>query len=155
MKLHSKGAALIACASLVALTACGTPPNYLEGSIDSNVSLDFDSTRMIRYTSLAIQLEYIKALEGSETPDIVAKIVFDTPEGGIPQGEPIDLKGANAVVERIVAAGDNFPALDTGRITFDEGGNDPGPAVGSFACTFDNGRTLNGDFDVEMEDVDF
>ena len=144
--------------ALVASTAvagCADPPNHLEGSIDSSVSLVFDSTRMIRYSSLAIQLEYSKELEGSTTPDIIAKIVFDSPEGGVTEGSAIDLLEQNGIVERIVAEGDSFPPLDQGQLTFETGGNDPGPAVGDFAITFDNGRTLNGTFDVELEDVDF
>lgn len=134
-------------------SACGDPPNHLEGSVSSNVSLEFDHTRLVRYPTLSIQLEYLKTLE-SGTDDVVAKIVFDTPEGGIPAGEPIDLAKHNGVVERVVAAGDTFPPFDTGNITFDEGGNDPGLAKGSFAVTFENGRTLNGLFEVELEDVD-
>lgn len=144
---------LFALANLVVtVAACGDPPNHLEGSISSNVSLDFDETRLIRYPDLAVQLEYLKVIETGS--DVVAKIVFDTPEGGVKAGEPIDLLEHDGVVERIVAAGDTFPAMDTGTLTFDEGGDAPGPASGNFAVTFDNGRTLNGQFQVELEDVD-
>ena len=144
---------LAALTLLVGLAACGDPPNHLEGSIGANVSLEFDRTRLVRYPTLALQLEYLKALEGGGD-DIVAKLVFDTPEGGIKPGARIDLAEHNGVVERIVAAGDAFPAYDTAHVTFDEGGNDPGPANGSFAVTFENGRTLNGTFEVELEDVE-
>lgn len=137
---------------VVTFAGCGDPPNHLEGSISSNVSLDFDETRLIRYPDLAVQLEYLKVIETGS--DVVAKIVFDTPAGGVKNGEPIDLLAHDGVVERIVAAGDTFPPMDTGTLTFDEGGSAPGPASGSFAVTFDNGRTLNGQFDVELEDVD-
>jgi hypothetical protein len=141
-------------ALVLVAAACGDPPNHLEGSISSNVSLEFDHTRLIRYQDLSLQLEYLKTLEGGGGDDVVVKIVFDTPEGGVVAGEAIDLKAHDGVVERIVAEGDAFPPFDTGNITFDEGGNAPGPAKGSFAVTFDNGRTLNGLFEVELEDVE-
>lgn len=153
--MSAKLAIAFAAVATAALSGCGNPPNHLEGSVESSVSLDFDETRMIRYQSLDIQLEYIKELEGSTTPDIVTKIVFATPDGGVPEGEPIDILANDGIVERVVAAGDNFPPLDQGRITFETGGNEPGPAVGDFALTFENGRTLNGNFDTELEDVDF
>lgn len=155
----SRSPFVLALALVVAgLAACGDPPNHLEGSIASNVSLDFDYTRLVRYEDLSVQLEYLKELEGAEDDaaaqhDVVVKIVFDTPEGGIVNGEAIDLKEHDGVVERVVAAGDTLPPYDVGNITFDEGGNEPGPAKGSFAITFENGRTLNGLFDVELEDV--
>lgn len=152
MRLRTK--TLVLALFTFAVVACGDPPNHLEGSISSNVSLDFDRTRLIRYASLSMQLEYLKALEGGGGDDVVAKLVFDTPEGGVKNGEPIDLVAEDGVVERIVAEGDAFPPMDTGQLTFDLGGNEPGPAQGSFAVTFDNGRTLNGNFDVELEDVD-
>ncbi len=152
MRLVTAAASL---AFVVVTAACGDPPNHLEGSISSNVSLAFDHTRLVRYQpTLALQLEYLQTLEGGGGDDVVAKIVLDTPEGGIVSGEPIDLAAHGGVVERVVAAGDTFPAYDTAHITFDEGGNEPGPAKGSFAVTFDNGRTLNGLFDVELEDVE-
>lgn len=139
---------------VVGMAACGDPPNHLEGSIESNVSLEFDRTRLIRYQSLTLQLEYLKALEGGGGDDVVVKVVLDTPEGGVVAGQEIDLKAQNGVVERVVAAGDTFPPFDVGNLTFDEGGNEPGPARGHFGVTFDNGRTLSGLFDVELEDVE-
>jgi hypothetical protein len=154
MRLVRSFSALAALSLLSGLLGCDDPPNHLEGSISSNVSLEFDDTRLIRFPSLALRLEYLKTLE-SGAEDIVARLVFDTPEGGIQAGERIDIAEHNGVVERVVAAGDGFPAFDTAHIIFDEGGNDPGPARGSFAVTFENGRTLNGKFDVELEDVDF
>jgi hypothetical protein len=149
--------ALLCLLGLAALgsAGCEQPPNHLEGSIESNVSLDFDRTRLIRYTSLAMQLEYLKDIEDVQNPDIVCKVVFDTPEGGIVADEPIDILANNGKVERIVAASDTFPPLDVGFIEFAEGGNEEGPAVGEFHLTFDNGRTLNGWFETTLEDVDF
>ena len=60
---RARALSLLVVGTLVVVTAaCADPPNHLEGSIESNVSLEFDDTRMIRYTSLAIQLEYSKRL---------------------------------------------------------------------------------------------
>lgn len=133
---------------------CVEEPNRLEGSIADTFDLRFDSTRLIRYESLDIQLEYLRALEGGGE-DIVLKLVFATPEGGIPQGTAFDLDPTRDVAQHIVAAEDDFPALERGKVTFEAGGNEPGPATGELALTFTNGKTLNGAFDTELEDVEF
>lgn len=150
MKLHH---ALLPALLAVLASGCLQEPNRLEGSIGSSVSLEFDHTRLVRYIdSLTFQLEYLRALEGGGD-DVVAKIVFDEPAGGVAVDKPIDLVSQDGVVERIVAAGDAFPLMDTGTLTFEQGGQEPGPAAGTFAVTFENGRTLNGAFSADLEDV--
>lgn len=144
-------------ASLVLLLAvgCGRPPNSLDGSIGASVDLAFDRVELRHFPSQErVQLDYLKDLEGGNIPDVVAKVVVGVPAGGFVIGEAHALDPASDVVERVVAKGDAYPDLERGQITFDEGGAAAGPAKGSFATTFVNGKTLNGTFDVEVEDVD-
>lgn len=129
--------------------------NTLDGSISEVVDLTFDEVQMRRFSSGAIQLDYLRAIEDTGTFDVVCKVVFDTPEGGIVVDEPIDIVANGGIIERVVAANETFPALDTANITFFTGGQDPGPVTGEFVSTFENGRTLNGTFETELEDVDF
>ena len=139
---------------VVGAAECGEEPNSLDGSV--TVSLEFDRTRMLRgkEPTHTIQLEYIKDLDAGE--DVVAKIVFDTPDGGFDPDVEYDLKKNNAIVERVTKEKDNFGELTEGIIVFFEGGNANGKkAVGRFAATFENGRTLRGNFDVKVEGTDF
>lgn len=144
---------LVLFAALAFAPGCGDPPNSLRGSIGSSHDLTFDSTRLIRYETLEVQLEYLKELEGGGH-DVVVKVVFTTPAGGIPPGEEIDLVENDGIDARVFVAGDAFP-LDRGTILFEEGGNEPGPARGRFDVIFENGRTLLGTFDTVLEDVRF
>jgi len=135
-------------------TGCPEEPNSLEGSIDETMSLDFDRTEMRRYDGVTIQLDYIKELESGDL-DIIAKIVFDTPEGGIVVDEGIDILANNGIIERVASDGLDFPPLEQATITFSSGGTEAGAATGRFTATFDNGKTLGGNFDTELEDVEF
>jgi hypothetical protein len=144
-------------ASLVLLLAvgCGRPPNSLDGSVGATVDLTFDSVELRFFAEQErVQLDYLKELPGGAIPDVVAKVVVGVPAGGFPAGEPHAMDPASDVVERVVAKGDQYADLERGEITFDEGGAAAGPAKGSFAATFVNGKTLNGTFDVEVEVVE-
>lgn len=143
--------------ALFAALAAGCPeaPNSLDGSISESFSLEFDRTEMRRFGGVTLQLDYLRDIEGASIPDVVCKIVFDTPEGGVVAGEAIDIVANDGIIERIAVGGEDYPELELANITFDVGGNEPGPAAGSFVSTFENGKTLNGNFDTELEDVDF
>ena len=142
----------------VALIAGGcAEPNSLTGSIDQSHDLGFETVELrLLSGQLAYELKYLKALEGGGD-DTVAKVVFDQPAGGVVVDAELDLLQLNGRVERITAANDPFPAvLQKASATFAAGGNDAGdPTTGSFAATFDSGKTLNGSFDVALEVVDF
>jgi hypothetical protein len=142
-------------AVVLALGGCPEGGNTLEGSISESFDLTFDRTQLRRVNGVTLQLDYLRDIEGSDIPDVICKIVVDTPEGGFPAGEPVSIIENNGIIERRAVGGEDFPALELANITFDVGGNDPGEAVGSFASTFDNGKTLNGTFETELEDVEF
>lgn len=128
----------------------------LTGSIGSSHDLAFDDVTLRLFTDQgAYELKYLHALDGGGD-DVVAKVVFDAPEGGVVLGDDIDLVGQNGVVERITAKNDPFPTMQTGTLTFTAGGVDDGDDTrGHFNTTFDNGRTLNGTFATTLQHASF
>ena len=105
-------------------------------------------------------LQYLKELEAGGDDDIVAKIAFTEPEGGVKLDSAIDLldEAIDGVVQRNTAAGtsDGFPdELTKGTITFTKGVKVKETAVGEFAATFENGKTLFGAFDIEVSEASF
>ena len=149
---------LFVCAFAASLFVAGCDePNSLSGSISTSHDLTFETVHLSLLSGQgAYELKYLLPLEGGGD-DVVAKVVFDRPEGGIVVDEELDLLTLNGKVERVTAANDPFPAgLEKANVTFSAGGNEAGEeSVGEFASTFDNGKTLNGTFDVELEVVDF
>jgi hypothetical protein len=134
---------------------CEEEPNLLEGSVSQNFDLDFDDVRFVRINGDTYQLEYLLTLE-SGGQNVICKIVFDEPEGGIPLETDVDIVANNGIIERIAGDGD-FPLPDSAIIRFfefNEPGDEPGFADGEFAITFEDGKTLNGNFEVALEDVD-
>jgi hypothetical protein len=151
----SRRLASLSASLMVMGVAAGCPPapNSLSGSIESSHNLTFDRIELRFFTDQrAYQLDYLKNLEEGGN-DVVAKIVFDEPEGGVVTGEDIDIAANNGIVERVTSAGDIFPPLQEGVFTFTSGGVDEGPAVGTFFTTFDSGQTLNGTFEGELDHV--
>ena len=155
LTLTSCTSSLAAMAIAFSLGGCPEGGNTLEGSISESFDLTFDRTQLRRVNGVTLQLDYLRDIEDSEIPDVICKIVLDTPEGGFPAGEAVSIIENNGIIERRAVGGEDFPALELANITFDVGGNEPGEAAGSFASTFENGKTLNGTFDTELEDVDF
>jgi hypothetical protein len=111
----------------VLLAAMGCEePNSLKGSITDSHDLAFDTVRLRLFTDQqAYELRYEKALEGG-AQDIVAKLVFDVPEGGIVLDKAIDLLPLGGQVERITAKNDPFPGVERADVTFTAGGVDDG-----------------------------
>ena len=142
---------------VVALGGVGcAEPNSLSGSIDSSHDITFDAVGLRLFTDQqAYELKYTKLLDSGDT-DVVAKVVFDVPAESVALGTAIDLLTVNGKVERVTAANDPFPDLETGSLTFTAGGSDEGSTTtGEFASTFTNGRTLNGTFEAELEFASF
>ena len=148
-------ATLVVTPMLLGMQACGPGPNSLDGSIGEVVDLTFDQVQMRQFTSGTIQLDYLRSIEDTEDFDIVCKVVFDIPEGGINVDTPIDIPANNGRIERVVVAQYAFPEIYTANITFTSGGDAPGPVVGEFGATFEGGRTLEGTFDTDLEEIDF
>lgn len=148
----------VVCAFIALCFGAGcAEPNTLTGSISSSHDLTFDQVQLTLLSGQgAYELKYLLALEGGGD-DVVAKVVFDEPADGVSADAELDLLELNGKVERITAANDPFPAgLEKANATFTIASNKNGEQnVGSFASTFDNGKTLNGTFDVELEVVDF
>lgn len=154
---------LLLLASAIAALGSGCPEqaNFLDGSIKDSRDLTFDYVQL-RYLSDqgSYDLQYLKELEAGGNDDIVAKIAFTEPEGGITLDDEINLldDAIDGVVQRNTAGGtsDAFPdVLDKATILFTEGVKVGDKAVGEFAATFDNGKTLFGAFDVEVTEASF
>lgn len=139
---------------LLLLVACPEPPNYLDGSIGDSFPLEFDEVRIRKYQETGeVQIEYMKDAEEGGGKDIVVQITVTTPEGGFPANEEIKFETVEGKVHRI-AAGDDFPLIDNGRIQFSQGGNKIGEqTTGEFNILFENKRTLRGNFDAKLEEA--
>ena len=143
-------------ASVLLATMGCEEPNSLTGSITDSHDLAFDTVRLRLFTDQeAYELRYEKALEGG-AQDIVAKVVFDVPAGGIVIDSAIDLLPLEGRVERITAKNDPFPGVERADVTFTAGGVDDGDdTTGAWGATFDNGKTISGTFEVTLEHASF
>ena len=145
---------LLLATSLVSL-GCDEP-NSLTGSITDSHDLGFDTVRLRLLTDQqAYELRYDKALAGG-SQDIVAKVVFDVPADGVTVDDTLDLLSLSGQVERITAKNDPFPAVQRADLTFNTGGVDDNDTTsGAWGATFDNGKTINGTFEVSLEYASF
>jgi hypothetical protein len=148
------------CGVALALTlgsGCGKEPNHLEGSVESSHALDFTDVSLTLLTRQArFELRYDKALEGGGGNDVVVKLVFDQPAGGVVLNTNIDLTQADAVLDRVTVANDKLPDLRQGLVRFSQGAATDGEqTIGEFSTTLENGTTLNGGFDTALSVVDF
>jgi len=146
-------------AALVVGSAAGAgcaEPNTLTGSITDSHDLSFDTVQLRLFTDQqAYELRYEKALESGDQ-DIVAKVVFDVPEGGVVLDEQFDVLAEDGRVERITAKNDPFPSVEDADFTFTAGGVEDGAATtGSWGATFDNGKTISGTFEATLEHASF
>jgi hypothetical protein len=141
----------LAALSLFPLLACPEPPNQLEGSVDEVFDLGFDEVRIRTFESTGeLQIEYLAKAEDGSAKDVVAQITVTRPGGGFPANTDIKFDQVNGKVHR-VAAGDDFPVVTEGTITFFSGGNEVGEQTsGEFSVLFENKRTLRGRFDAKL-----
>lgn len=139
----------------LAVVGCDEP-NSLKGSITDSHDLSFDTVRLRLLTDQqAYELRYEKALERGDQ-DIVAKLVFDVPEGGVVLDDQFDVLVEDGRVERITARNDPFPSVEDADCTFTAGGVEDGAATtGTWGATFDNGKTIEGTFEAILEHASF
>jgi hypothetical protein len=136
-------------------TGCAEP-NSLGGSITDSHDLSFDAVQLRLFTDQqAFELRYTKALDSGDQ-DIVAKVVFDVPEGGVVLDDQLDVLAEDGRVERITAKNDPFPSVEDADFTFTAGGVEDGAlTMGSWGATFDNGKTIDGTFEATLEHASF
>ncbi len=156
MCVRVRGALLIAALTCAAVGTGCEEPNSLGGSITDSHDLSFDSVRLRLFTDQdAYELRYEKLLDSGDR-DIVAKVIFDAPEGGITLDSAVDIIASDGNVERITAKNDPFPGVERGDFTFTGGGVDDGAlSTGEWGATFDNGKTIEGTFEIELEHASF
>jgi len=149
---------LLAVSSFLVLAGAAScaGPDTLTGSIDQSHSLAFDTVALRYFTDQdAYELKYTQALDSGDA-DVVAKVVFDAPEGGVVVDQEIALVAGEAQVERITSKNDPFPELDEGKISFSAGAVEDGElSTGEFSALFVNGKSLQGTFSVVLEHIEF
>jgi hypothetical protein len=130
----------------------------LEGSLDDQVSLVFDSVEIQR-SPTAIAVSYLKALPAGGGHDTVLKVVATVDASTLSRGATINLvekvgDGVRGAATRAVS-GDprrDLPPLVRGMLTFDDAATTGNSISGSFSILFDQGgsvgagRTAFGDF---------
>jgi hypothetical protein len=144
-----------ACVVMLAVAGCGALPlppflgNQLTGSVGSRSDLSFDEVEIRKYPTGELQVRYKRTANGNN--EIVAQVTVTIPQEGFTRGKELDLKSNSGTVTRAIQNGDDFPPLKSGSIRIDTGGVNDGDATrGRFSATFDNDRTLNGNFDGKL-----
>jgi hypothetical protein len=160
----SRALAPLLCALALACAACGGDGNSLEGSLSSDVPLDFSAVS-VEQSNNAIAILYTKDLPGGSSPDLVLKISATTTGLSLAGPITIDLteKVANqprGAVSRAVSgdARRDFPTLLRGSITLAQAAKVGETISGSFTVTFNNtggslgaGKTAFGNFSAVLK----
>jgi len=141
---------------LFLLTSAACPYSHLEGSIDSDLSLDFNQLRL-RKQEANLLIEYLRETrDGSEK---VCKVVVDTEGLELPAGGSFDLGEElfldHVTLQRSTFEGDEqFPAMEKGSMPFEEiDFRDDGFVKGSFEILFEGSRSLKGWFEGYLEEL--
>lgn len=146
------GLALLALA-LGASTACQY--NALEGSIDSDLSIDFSSVKLLKQDHYLL-IEYLR--ESKQGTEKVLKVVVETNHLALPDSGSFDLQEQlfldHVELQRSTFVGDTFPDLDRGSLHFEPiEFRHAGYAHGNFDFFFVNTRRLKGWFDGTIEEI--
>lgn len=136
--------------TLAAATGCGAGDcNRLFGSAESSGSYDlvFDAVEIHRQETRAGELDavtisYVRG--GKDGQQIPVKVIAKAPVAAGQQKDIADAAGGG--ITRAMTDHSTFPSLTEGNVTFDTLGNEGQDVDGKFYTTFDNGRTLNGEF---------
>jgi len=132
---------------------CGGGSNELSGSIGESFNLGFDRVS-VRKQAEALIVEYQKDVSG--VVHKVCKLVVDTHALALGSGTRLsgDVFASHVQLSRITASGGDFPAVKSGQIQFDAYDfKAKGQVDGGFSVVFDNGRTLQGNFSGQIEEV--
>ncbi len=137
-------AALLATASL---SGCGAGDcNELSGVAEKSYDLIFDRVVINRQENKAgdfqaMTIEYIRGSPGEQ--QIPVKVIAKAP---LESGKTKDISGDGGGITRAMSDASAFKDLTTGVITFDPLGDAGESTEGDFFVTFEDGRTLNGEF---------
>lgn len=123
--------------------------NRLEGSVGSSNDLQFDEVDIRKFPTGELQVRYRRTANGNN--EVVCQVTVLPDAAGISYGEDIDLTTHSGSVSRVIQDGSPFPPLKTGTIRFDSGAVSEGDDTrGRFNATFDNDRTIRGNFDAKL-----
>ena len=137
------------------LSACGSAPNDLWGSIDESFSLDFDRVDISKQ-NLDLIIAYIKVLNG-DAGEKMCKVTVQTANLNIQSNSDIaeDVFMKRVTVQRVASVGGEFPLVTGGHMhfatyEFQNGGS----MEGDFTVLFKTGRTLFGAFRGTVVEID-
>ncbi len=123
--------------------------NRLEGSVGSSNDLQFDEVDVRKFPTGELQVRYRRTADGNN--EVVCQVTVLPPAEGLSYGNDIDLLTHMGSVSRVIQDGTPFPPLKTGTIRFDSGAvGDGDDTRGRFNATFDNDRTIRGNFDAKL-----
>ncbi|MBN2358549.1 MAG: hypothetical protein JXR83_03790 [Deltaproteobacteria bacterium] len=129
--------------------------NALEGSIDSELGLDFTGLQLRKQDDYLL-IEYLR--ESQRGTEKVCKVVVQTRHLELPASGAFDLDGQRFLdhfeLQRSTFVGDTFPAIDRGNLHFEAiEFRHAGYARGSFEVFFVNTRRLKGWFDGTIKEI--
>ena len=147
-------ATIITSLCALSLVACGAA-NSLEGSISESFSLEYDRVEIFKQGN-ALKIEYRKDVAGSIVW-VCQVIVEKTDELNLKKDT--DIKGDTFLmyvsILRVSNTGGPFPDTKNGKVHFDEYKFEAGGRIdGNFETVFANGRTLSGNFDAIVKEID-
>ncbi len=135
------------------LVACGDG-NELGGSISDSYSLEFDEVEITKQGDDLV-VEYLRNV--SDPPDKVCKLVVEDTRL-LDLSDNSNIKGdvflRYVTLSRVTGSGGDFPSVKSGEVhietwEFEDGGE----VDGEFSAIFDNGLTIDGEFDGEVKAV--
>lgn len=129
--------------------------NALEGSIDSELGLDFTSLQLRKQDHFLL-IEYLR--ESKQGTEKVCKVVIETNHLDLPASGTFDLSEDlfldHVELQRSTFSGDTYPDIDRGTIHFEPiEFKHGGTAHGSFEIFFVNTRRLQGWFDGTIKEI--
>ncbi len=139
--------------SILLALGCGDSSggNRLYGSASQTYNLDFDQVDVYRQENagqfVAIVVKYVFKPENSSLTRVPVKIVVNAPVAAN-QEKNLLTEGA---LERLMQKSDDFPKMKMGKITFEDLGAVGERVSGKFYITFQEGTTLNGEFETTLQ----
>lgn len=128
--------------------------NSISGSIDEAYPMLFDEV-LLRKQAQALRIEYLRDIVGG-IDKVLAIVVEDVTRAGVKKGvELVDQDFfTHVVIYRVASTGGDFPPVEEGSLRFKKFEFKAGGRVkAAMDVVFDNGRTLNADFDGLLQEV--
>ncbi len=147
------GHAALIVGTVCCAVACGDP-NNISGSIDEAYPMVFDQVK-IRKQDNSLRIEYIRDVSGTSSK-VLAIVVDDVERAELKRDAELsgDSFREYVTLYRVASTGGRLPPVEDGslgtkRFKFQAGGR----VKGRMEALFENGRTLEANFDGAVEEV--